>query len=84
MMVNEQTAVVEGVEGEFRDVNWEDTNVSDLSISIEQVKWFLECANGGVKLKVYNEYQKAQKYRIEDEILQSLWDEYIENRKNVS
>lgn len=72
MILNETTAILKG---EFYDVDWSKTNVSNLNISIEQVRYFLQSANGGKYLRVYDNYQLSSIQQREDAILESLLSE---------
>lgn len=73
MILNENTAIIEG---EFYNVDWSKTNVSRLNISIDQVKYFLQSANGGKYLQVYDNYKISSIQQREDAILESLLNEY--------
>ena len=72
MILNENTAIIEG---KFYNVDWSKTNVSRLNISIDQVKYFLQSANGGKYLQVYDNYKISSLQQREDAILESLLNE---------
>lgn len=81
MIVNENTAVNDG---EFQNVNWWQTDVTRLNISIEQVKWFLECATGGTKLNTYTDFKRASSQKVEDKLLSELWDLHQSSANNFT
>lgn len=66
-------------DADFDTFDWSAVNVSGLSISIDQVKYFNECANGGNRIKVYNseleKHAKGSKV-VEETILDSILEQY--------
>lgn len=80
MKVNEHTAINEA---EVKGVDWSETDVSKLSISINQVEWFLQCTKGGKYLQVYDKYIPSKVQQREDAILKSLIDLYQSNSNEV-
>lgn len=76
MVIDENTAVNDG---EFENVDWSVLDVSKLNISLGQVKYFLQCANGGKYLQVYEDYKISAVEKRENTILQELWNTYEEN-----
>lgn len=79
MVINKNTSVGEG---EFSNVEWSKTNVTNLNISLDQVKYFLQSTNGGKFLNVYTNYKKSSFEQKEDAILEALLNDkdiYMEN-----
>jgi len=73
MIIDENTAVIEG---EFYETDWSKTDVSSLSISLNQVAYFLQCTNGGKYLKVYGDYKESRIRERENAIFEALCVEY--------
>lgn len=74
--MDERTAVNDA---DFDEFDWSSINVSGLSISVNQVKYFNECANGGNKIEVYDpKFIKLEKGSrdVENAILDSILEQY--------
>ena len=73
LVIDKNTAIIEG---EFYETDWSKTDVSGLSISLNQVEHFLQCTNGGKYLSVYEDYKLSSMQEKENALFKVLFDDY--------